>query len=173
MSNKNDKIILIDVCTHGVSDDHVREGVIPAEIQADFHAGVSASDDEHSLSAKLVAGPVSGGVNDLAGKSIEAGDFGAEGVGVFSGGGDEPAGDEAVVGSDDGPESGGGVEGGGEDGLAEDRADVEVVGVGFDVGDELAFGGVFWEMAREWEVWEVAEVLWEVKFESVVASLFP
>lgn len=58
-------------------------------------------------------------------------------------------------------------------GLVEYGSDGEEVGVGFHVGDELGFGGVFWEVGREIEERELAEAFWEMEFESVVGSLLP
>ncbi|PON94906.1 hypothetical protein TorRG33x02_094190 [Trema orientale] len=55
----------------------------------------------------------------------------------------------------------------------EPRFDVEVVGVGFQVFDELVLCRILGEVFGKWEVGELAELFREVKFETVVGSLLP
>uniref|UniRef100_A0A0A0K9B0 Uncharacterized protein n=1 Tax=Cucumis sativus TaxID=3659 RepID=A0A0A0K9B0_CUCSA len=39
--------------------------------------------------------------------------------------------------------------------------------------NELSLGWVFREVFWEWEFWELAELLWKVKFKSVIGALLP
>lgn len=57
--------------------------------------------------------------------------------------------------------------------MAEERAEGEGFGVGGEVSEELAFGGVGREVVREGEVGELAKVLGEVEGEAVVGVAVP
>lgn len=63
--------------------------------------------------------------------------------------------------------------GGGDDGPAVERGEAEESDVAVEVEREEVSGDVLRVVFWEREVREVAELLWEVKFDSVVSVLFP
>lgn len=157
-----------------ISNDHMRNGIVSTEVQADFHSGIPTPDDQDFLVSELGTGLVAAGVNNPPVKPLGSGNLRHQRLGVLTGGGDEPP--RKVLESGGGPncpEGGVGVEVGGDDGPIEEGVEVEAGSVGFQVGDELVFGRVLGEVFGESEKGELAEVLGEVEFEAVVSPVLP
>jgi hypothetical protein len=158
---------------------------VVAEVEADLHAGVSAADDEHALAAVRLAALVLGDVGDGAGEVLGAVELGHDALGVLARGDDEPAADvlggggagDVVVGESVGgahaPEPRGPVVARGRDGLVEARLDARALGVGLEVVDELALGGVLRVVVGEGHPGELAELARQVQAEAVVGAALP
>jgi len=146
---------------------------VAAKIQANFHTGVAAANDQDPLVIVIRTRFVDAGVNNGTVKHVHARNGGNNRLSILSGSNDEPRGNVLkTVGSDE-PKLRRRVELGGLNGLVEPGADVEARSVGVEVGDELVLGGVFWEMEGEGHQGEFAEVFGEVEFETVVGSVLP
>ena len=114
------------------------------EIEADFHAGVAAADDEDFLISICLPGLVLAGVDNLTAEVLDAVDLGDEALGVLPGRDDEPPADVFHLGrSSNPPEAAGGVVFRGLDLFVKVGTEVEAAGVGVEIVDELLPGRVF------------------------------
>lgn len=159
--------------THRISNDDVGRGVVSAEVEANFHAGIPAADDQNLLFPKLRPRPIITRVKNGAVKPANPCDFRYHGLGILAGGDDQPRREIDDFLGPNPPKAGDGVEPSFEDRLLEFRLDREMAGVGLHIGDELILGGIFREIIWEIEQRELAELLGEVEFEAIVGSVLP
>lgn len=142
-----------------------------AEIEGDLHAGIATSDDEHALPGVLLAGLVVAAMGDAAAELSQALEVRDHFLSVLAGGGHQPPPNVLDLGGPvaagvyggDTPQTAGFVEARGQDGLVEARGDVEVLGVGLQVLNELLSCRVLWIVHRERETRKLAELLGKVK----------
>ncbi|RAL42219.1 hypothetical protein DM860_012002 [Cuscuta australis] len=165
--------------TYRRAADHGRLGVVVAEVEGEFHAGIPAADDDDFLAAEILAGLVIAGVDNFAVELLQPFDIRDDRLGILAGGDDEPLAEvhHLLAGGGDGgpdlPHSAGLVIASGADALVEARVQAEVGGVGFEVVDELGLRRVLRVVLREGEVRELAELLGEVELEAVVGAFLP
>lgn len=140
---------ILNIYTHSVPGNHIRECVVSTKIQACFHARVSTPNDQNSLVFVLRTGFIIASMRNRSTKHVHSGYFRNDRLCVFSSGHNKPTRNVLEVSGSNRPETGQMVKMGGLDGLVEPGVNVEMGSVGVEVGDELVFGGVFWEIGRE------------------------
>lgn len=169
--------------THRATNDHGRRGIVVAEVEREFHAGIPAPDDEDILSPVFLAGLVFRGVDFVAGEVPEPLDIRGNALRILAGGNNKPPTDVLCVGfntgrrvrgySFDPPEPAGLIVPSGLDALVELRLYVEAGGVGFEVLDELFLGWVLGEVLGEGHFGKLAELFREVKLKPIISPLLP
>lgn len=161
-----------------------------SEIQSDFHAGIPSSDNQNSLVLELLAVFKHDGMKDIPGEATQpSSNLGDKRVGGFPGSHhQEPRRiflnliitTMTIISSSTADNPGShnprpqiGVEGRGLDGSPVERSDGEAGDVIGEVLSEELLGQVGGEIRREGHVREAAELLSEVKVETVVRVLVP
>ena len=111
--------------TYCVSCNHVRVGVVPAKIQANFHTRVAATNDQNPLVLVIRTRFIDAGVNNGSAKLVHARNRGNNGFSILSSSNHKPRRNVLkTIGFDD-PKLRTRVELGGLNGLVEPGADVE------------------------------------------------
>lgn len=148
-----------------------------AEVEGNFHAGISAAHNENFLSLELLAGFIIGDMQNFAGEFAEPLDFRHDTLSILAGGHHEPPANVldlagARLGLDS-PESTRLVVPRGLNALVKLGANFEFLGVAFEVLNELFLGRVFWEFFGKWKPRELAKLLREMKLKPIVSPFLP
>lgn len=109
--------------TYGVSNNHMRNSIVSAEVQANFHARIAAADDQNLLVCEVGAGLIRAGMNNMATEPLHPNNLRYHRLGILAGGNNKPPGNVLQVLSANPPKPTSGIELGALDGLVEPGVD--------------------------------------------------
>lgn len=101
----------------------MRNSIVSTEVQANFHAGIAAADDQNLLVGEVGAGLIRAGMNNMAVEPLHPNNLRYDRLGILAGGDNKPPGNVLQVLSPDPPKPTRGIELGGLDGLVEPGVD--------------------------------------------------
>ena len=124
---------MIEENTYRVSNNHMGDGILSAEIQTNFHTGIPTTNDQNPLVFKFRTGLIHTSMNHGSSKPLNPQNLRNNRLCIFTGSDDEPARNVLSILSGDSPKPGNRVEFSGENGLIEPGLNGEMGSVGFHV----------------------------------------
>lgn len=170
---KKKEIKFKDERTYSVSNNQMRACIVPAEVQTDLHARIPTPNNQNPLVSKIRTRLVPARMHHGSIKPLDPGDLRRERLGVFARGDDQPPANVLTVLSPDPPYPRTVIVLCLFHTLVEQWLNVEVLSVRLQVGNELLFRWVFWEIFWETKHGELTELFGEVELQAIVAPLLP